>query len=50
MPSSASSVATALALGALVLALYGVAIYLAYDIRLWAIRIYGRVIHEFDPW
>ena len=22
----------------------------AYDIRLYAIKIYGRVIHEFDPW
>eukprot|EP01052_Picozoa_sp_SAG31_P047158 SAG31_NODE_9316_length_1299_cov_1.410000_1_plen_49_part_00 len=22
----------------------------AYDIRLYAINTYGRVIHEFDPW
>ena len=22
----------------------------AYEIRLYAIKIYGRVIHEFDPW
>ena len=22
----------------------------AYDIRLYAIRVYGYVIHEFDPW
>ena len=26
------------------------AAYLAYDIRMYAIRIYGYVIHEFDPW
>jgi len=24
--------------------------WLAYDIRMYAIRIYGYVIHEFDPW
>lgn len=24
--------------------------FLAYDIRLYAIRGYGMVIHEFDPW
>ena len=27
-----------------------IACYLAYDIRLYAIREYGRIIHEFDPW
>ena len=27
-----------------------IACYLAYDIRLYAVREYGRVIHEFDPW
>ena len=24
--------------------------FLAYDIRMYAINTYGRVIHEFDPW
>merc|ERR1719440_1140956 len=24
--------------------------FLAYDIRCYALRIYGNVIHEFDPW
>ena len=24
--------------------------YFAYDIRMYAIKTYGRVIHEFDPW
>merc|ERR1719393_860946 len=24
--------------------------FLAYDIRLYAIRTYGTVLHEFDPW
>lgn len=32
------------------LACYAVAIALAYDIRLFAIKEYGLVIHEFDPW
>ena len=32
------------------LACYAIAIALAYDIRLFAIREYGLVIHEFDPW
>jgi dolichyl-diphosphooligosaccharide--protein glycosyltransferase len=27
-----------------------VACYLAYDIRMYAVREYGRIIHEFDPW
>ena len=27
-----------------------VATFMAYDIRLYAIRNYGYVIHEFDPW
>jgi dolichyl-diphosphooligosaccharide--protein glycosyltransferase len=27
-----------------------IAVYLAYDIRLYAVREYGRIIHEFDPW
>ena len=26
------------------------ACFLAYDIRLYAIKEYGRIIHEFDPW
>merc|ERR1719409_16531 len=26
------------------------AAYYAYDIRLFAVRNYGRIIHEFDPW
>ncbi len=25
-------------------------LYNAFTIRLWAIKLYGRVIHEFDPW
>ena len=25
-------------------------LYSAYDIRLFAIKSYGLVIHEFDPW
>ena len=25
-------------------------LYSAYDIRLYAIKSYGLVIHEFDPW
>lgn len=32
------------------LALLAVAAYWAYDIRMLAIREYGRLIHEFDPW
>lgn len=34
------------------LQLYGLvsACYMAYDIRLYAIKEYGPVIHEFDPW
>ena len=32
------------------LAVLSLATYMAYDIRLYAIREYGRVIHEFDPW
>ena len=27
-----------------------IAVHLAYDIRLYAVREYGRIIHEFDPW
>ena len=27
-----------------------IAIYAAVDIRLYAVREYGRIIHEFDPW
>ena len=33
-----------------VIGMYFVAIYAAYNIRLYAIKTYGRVIHEFDPW
>jgi dolichyl-diphosphooligosaccharide--protein glycosyltransferase len=32
------------------LALVVLAAYMAYDIRLYAIKTYGRLIHEFDPW
>eukprot|EP00912_Choanoflagellata_sp_UC4_P001252 UC4_evm1s779 len=32
------------------LALFSVCAWYAYDIRLFAIRTYGTVIHEFDPW
>ena len=32
------------------LALLALAAYQAYDIRLYAINTYGRLIHEFDPW
>jgi len=35
---------------AVCLALVLLSCYLAYDIRLYAIRTYGLVIHEFDPW
>jgi dolichyl-diphosphooligosaccharide--protein glycosyltransferase len=31
-------------------ALFIVSIIMAYQIRLFAIMIYGRLIHEFDPW
>ena len=30
--------------------LLALACYFAFDIRLYAIREYGRIIHEFDPW
>lgn len=30
--------------------LLGFILFSAYDIRLYAIRTYGHVIHEFDPW
>jgi len=33
-----------------VLACFYVAIQEAYRIRLYAIKIYGKIIHEFDPW
>lgn len=39
-----------LALGLAVLSMYFIAIFAAYNIRLYAIKTYGRVIHEFDPW
>jgi dolichyl-diphosphooligosaccharide--protein glycosyltransferase len=32
------------------LVVVAVAGYMAYDIRIYAIKNYGRVIHEFDPW
>jgi dolichyl-diphosphooligosaccharide---protein glycosyltransferase len=48
--ASLTSMATSAALLVLILALYALSIYVAYDIRLWAIKVYGRVIHEFDPW
>ena len=31
-------------------AVLAIAAYFAYDIRLFAVREYGRIIHEFDPW
>ena len=31
-------------------AVLAVAAYFAYDIRMYAVREYGRIIHEFDPW
>jgi dolichyl-diphosphooligosaccharide--protein glycosyltransferase len=36
--------------GPIRLALFAIAAYIAYDIRLYAIRDFGRLIHEFDPW
>ena len=39
------------ALGALARVLgLALACFFAYDIRLYAVREYGRIIHEFDPW
>jgi len=39
------------ALGALARVLgLAIACFFAYDIRLYAVREYGRIIHEFDPW
>ena len=35
---------------AIQVALVAFALYMAWDIRLLAVRNYGRVIHEFDPW
>ena len=32
------------------LAVVAYAAFAAFDIRMYAINIYGRVIHEFDPW
>jgi dolichyl-diphosphooligosaccharide--protein glycosyltransferase len=32
------------------LAFFAFIAYSAYDIRMYAIRVYGLVIHEFDPW
>ena len=32
------------------MAAISVAMFLAYDIRIYAIINYGKVIHEFDPW
>jgi hypothetical protein len=32
------------------MAALGVIGHAAYDIRMFALRIYGLVIHEFDPW
>jgi len=31
-------------------ALFALACFFAYDIRLYAVTEYGRIIHEFDPW
>jgi dolichyl-diphosphooligosaccharide--protein glycosyltransferase len=36
--------------GLVVLGLMAAAVYMAYTQRLHAINVYGRVIHEFDPW
>jgi hypothetical protein len=27
-----------------------IGLYSSYKIRLYAVEVYGRVIHEFDPW
>merc|ERR1719149_73129 len=32
------------------LGMLAIAAFCAFDIRMYAINIYGRVIHEFDPW
>jgi hypothetical protein len=40
----------AVVLTAVRLALVAVFAYNAYQIRLFAIKVYGLVIHEFDPW
>ena len=37
-------------LGALFVYTLFISYELAYDIRMYAINTYGRVIHEFDPW
>jgi len=34
----------------LVLAILGAICFAAYDHRLHSVRVYGRIIHEFDPW
>ena len=35
---------------AVALVLFAVSTQLAYEVRLFAIRTFGKVIHEFDPW
>eukprot|EP00951_Prasinocladus_malaysianus_P001961 scaffold13965_cov48-Prasinocladus_malaysianus.AAC.2 len=47
--SEGVGVGTAL-MAALRLALFVFAVMEAYDIRTYAIKTYGRLIHEFDPW
>jgi len=42
VPSMASS--------GIMLAGFAIAVYMAHDIRCYALRTYGLVIHEFDPW
>ena len=37
-------------MGLIILGIIGVSLYEAYRIRLYPVKIYGRVIHEFDPW
>ena len=41
---------TRFALFILIVGIIGVSLYEAYRIRLYPVKIYGRVIHEFDPW
>ena len=37
-------------IGAIVVALFSFSVYESYRIRLYPVKIYGRVVHEFDPW
>lgn len=37
-------------LSLIIVGIIGFSLYKAYDIRLYPVKIYGRIIHEFDPW